>query len=99
MKEDLGKSLQARPEQIVYANILEKGMLLGLVVVLVTYFIYVAGIMKPYVPMDSITNYWQMNVHDYLHHCGIKSGWAWLSWSDMVIFSTSWGLHFLPESP
>ena len=89
MKEDLGKSLQARPEQIVYANILEKGMLLGLVVVLVTYFIYVAGIMKPYVPMDSITNYWQMNVHDYLHHCGIKSGWAWLSmvgYGDFVNF-------------
>jgi len=79
VKEDLGKSLQARPEQIVYANILEKGMLLGLVVILVTYCIYVVGIMKPYVPMDSITKYWQMNVHDYLHHCGIKAGWAWLS--------------------
>jgi hypothetical protein len=78
VKEDLGKSLQARPEQIVYANILEKGMLLGLVVILVTYCIYVVGIMKPYVPMDSVTRYWQMNVHDYLHHCGIKAGWAWL---------------------
>jgi hypothetical protein len=79
VKEDLGKSLQARPEQIVYANILEKGMLLGLVVVVVTYCIYVVGFMKPYVPMDSVTKYWQMNVQDYLHNCGIKSGWAWLS--------------------
>ncbi len=31
--DDLEKSLQARPEQVVYANILEKGMLLGLLLV------------------------------------------------------------------
>jgi hypothetical protein len=89
VQEDLGKSLQARPEQILYANILEKGMLLGLVVVLVTYSIYVVGIMKPYVPMDSVTTCWQMNVHDYLDHCGIKAGWAWLSpigYGDFVNF-------------
>jgi hypothetical protein len=89
VQEDLGKSLQARPEQILYANILEKGMLLGLVVVLVTYSIYVVGIMKPYVPMDSVTQCWQMNVHDYLDHCSIKAGWAWLSligYGDFVNF-------------
>ncbi len=22
---------------------------------------------------------WKMNVNDYLHHCDIKPGWAWLS--------------------
>jgi hypothetical protein len=79
VKDNPGKSLQAGPEQIVYANILEKGMLFGLLLVVVTYAIYVFGIMKPYVPMDAITRYWQMNVHDYLHQCGIKPGWAWVS--------------------
>lgn len=79
MKEDVKNSLHARPEQIVYANVLEKGMLLGLLLVLVTYCIYVFGILKPYVPMDEITKYWEMNVHDYLHHSGVKPGWAWLS--------------------
>lgn len=79
MKVDSEKSLQARPEQVVYAGILEKGMLFGLVLVLVTYLIYVFGIMKPYVSMNTITDSWQMNVHDYLQHCGIKAGWAWVS--------------------
>jgi hypothetical protein len=71
--------LQARPEQVVYANLLEKGMLLGLVLVLLTYGIYVLGLMKPLVSMESITKNWTMNVHDYLAQCGIKPGWAWLS--------------------
>lgn len=47
--------------------------------VLVLYFIYVLGVLKPYVPMNSIVTCWKMNVHDYLHHCDIKPGWAWLS--------------------
>jgi hypothetical protein len=77
--DDLETSLRARPEQIVYANILEKGMLLGLLLVLVMYFIYVLGILKPYVPMATITTCWEMNVNDYLHKCNIQPGWAWLS--------------------
>lgn len=79
MITDLDTSLKAGPEQIVYANILEKGMLLGLILVVVTYAIYVLGVVKPFVPMDSIINSWTMNVHDYLHHLDIQPGWAWLS--------------------
>lgn len=79
MKDDLEKSLQARPEQIVYADILEKGMLLGLFVVLVTYVIYILGVMKPYVPMEAVTKYWETGVQEYLHQCRIKPGWAWLT--------------------
>ena len=79
MTDDLEKLLRARPEQIAYANILEKGMLLGLVLIVITYCLYVFGIVKPYVPMESVTACWNMNVHDYLHQCRIDAGWAWLS--------------------
>ncbi len=79
MNTDPSTSLRARPEQVVYANILEKGMLTGLILVVVTYAIYVLGVVKPFVPMNSIIESWTLNVHDYLHHLGIKPGWAWLS--------------------
>jgi hypothetical protein len=75
--DDLEKSLQARPEQLVYANVLEKGMLFGLGVVLLTYITYITGIMKPYVPLDKITACWTLDVHHYLDTCKIKAGWAW----------------------
>ncbi|MEW6350938.1 MAG: hypothetical protein AB1646_17920 [Thermodesulfobacteriota bacterium] len=89
MTDDLEKSLRARPEQLVYASILEKGMLFGLLLVLVTYCLYVFGAFQPYVPMADIPKCWTMNVHDYLDHCKIHAGWAWLGmlkYSDFLNF-------------
>jgi len=79
MTNDNEASLSARPEQVVYANILEKGMLLGLILVVLTYVIYVLGFIKPFVSMEDIVTSWTMNVHDYLHKLHIEPGWAWLS--------------------
>ena len=78
MEEKTNDLLKATPEQLLYARILEKGMYLGLLILFITYVLYVFGIMDPYIPMDKISNYWSMNVHDYLEHAEIKNGWAWL---------------------
>ena len=71
-------SLQAGPEQVTYAKILEKGMFLGLVLILVTFLIYVIGIMKPYIPVDQVPKYWHLNVESYLEATKTHSGWSWL---------------------
>lgn len=71
-------SLQAGPEQVTYAKILEKGMFLGLVLVLVTFLIYVIGIMKPYIPVDQVPKYWHLNVESYLEATKTHAGWSWL---------------------
>ncbi len=78
MVNDKEASLNARPEQVVYANILEKGMLFGLILVVVTYGLYVLGVIKPFVSMEDIVGSWTLNVHDYLHKLHIEPGWSWL---------------------
>jgi len=78
MEEKANDLLKATPEQLIYAGILEKGMYLGLLILFITYALYVFGIMDPYIPLDKISDYWSMNVHDYLEHAEIKNGWAWL---------------------
>jgi len=78
MQEKTNDLLKATPEQLLYAGILEKGMYLGLLILFITYALYVFGIMDPYIPLDKISDYWSMNVHDYLEHAEIKNGWAWL---------------------
>ncbi len=79
---------KANPEQILYAGILEKGMLIGLVLMFITFALYVFGIMKPAIPVDQIANYWSTPVHDYLvnidnnflHRDGnLITGWKWVS--------------------
>lgn len=71
-------NLKAGPEQIRYAAILEKGMILGLVILFITFGVYAFGILKPYIPLDQISGYWSLNVHDYLEEAHIQTGWSWL---------------------
>ena len=83
------------PEQVLYANILNKGMLLGLLVLMVTFAIYVFGIVTPYVPLDKLSNYWNLGVNDYLHELNIPTGWAWLGMLGYSDFMNFIGIAFL----
>jgi hypothetical protein len=78
MEHNNDTSLKASPEQMLYAAILEKGMYVGLLILFITFAIYVFGIMKPYIPMSEISKYWGLNVHEYLETAHIQDGWAWL---------------------
>lgn len=83
------RKLEAGPEQILYASILEKGMYVGLLILFITFAVYAFGIMKPYIPTDQVSHYWSMNVHDYLEHAHIKTGWSWvgmINYGDFINF-------------
>jgi hypothetical protein len=80
---------QATEEQLLYANILNKGMLVGLLGLVITFIIYGAGILEPKIPLEQVQNYWVMPVNDYLQLSGIHAGWAWLGnlgYGDMLNF-------------
>ncbi len=70
--------LEAGPEQVLYAAVLEKGMYVGLFILFITFALYVFGIMKPFIPLEEIPRYWSMGVHDYLEEIGAHGGWTWL---------------------
>jgi len=77
---------EAQDEQLVYAKVLEIGMYLGLMILFITFALYVSGILAPAVPVDQISSYWSQGVHeyleavnhDYLHMEHPPTGWAWL---------------------
>ncbi len=77
----------ADEEQLLYANILQVGMYLGLTLLLVTFALYTSGVVTPAVPVEQLPDYWSMNVDDYLeatnrdhlHHADPISGWSWLT--------------------
>jgi hypothetical protein len=90
---------EASAEQLLYANILEKGMYLGLVSMIITFALYVSGIMPSVVPLSEVANYWNMPVGEYLTAINqnflqrehAPTGWAWLSLLGKGDF-----LNFLP---
>ena len=87
--------LEAGPEQILYASILQKGMFVGLVILFITFALYALSIMKPYIALHEVSYYWGMNVHDYLHHAHIKTGWSWVGMLNYVDFINFIGVAIL----
>lgn len=67
------------PEQMRYAVILERGAYLGIVIMIITYALYVLGVMTPHVPIDTVINSWHLGVHDYLAATDSPTGWGWLA--------------------
>ena len=80
-------SSQASKEQILYASILNKGMLIGLASLIIIFIIYCSGVSDPFIPMKKVEAYWIVSVHEYLEGSGMQPGWAWfgkLQYSDML---------------
>ena len=80
-------SAEANEEQLLYASILAKGMYLGLGILLVTFLLYVSGIVQPGVPIEELPNYWTLSAHEYLeavnhdflHREELILGWGWVA--------------------
>jgi len=78
-------SAAASGDQLLYATILARGMYLGLGILLVTFFLYLTGIMDPGVPIQELPNYWTLSAHEYLeavnheflHQPEVVVGWGW----------------------
>jgi hypothetical protein len=65
-------------EQLVYAQWLDGGMKAGLLLLVATFALYVAGAVTPHVPVVDLPRYWTMPVKQYLAATGIEAGWGWL---------------------
>lgn len=68
---------KASEEQIAYANVLNIGMWLGLFLLIVTFFVYISGVIPSYVPIDDLPKYWNMRVHDFNAALNAPTGWGW----------------------
>jgi len=82
-------ALKATEEQVLYANILNMGMLVGLAGLAVTFILYGSGILEPQIPIDQVQTYWILSVNEYLQQSGMQAGWAWfgnLQFGDMLNF-------------
>ncbi len=91
----MDKKMLATEEQLAYARLLDAGMKLGLLVLIVTFIVYLAGILTPHVPVNDLPKYWKMPVHKYLVATNIHPGWAWLGMLGKGDFLNFIGIAFL----
>ena len=81
--------LKSTDEQLLYSKILNGGMLLGLSGLVVTFILYISGILQPLIPLEEVETYWVLPVSEYLEKSGMQPGWAWftnMQFGDMLNF-------------
>lgn len=69
---------KAAPEQVRYADLLFYGCWIGIFLMIITYIVYLAGILEPHIPLKEIPQYWTMSVDHYLHEGNVPRGWGWV---------------------
>jgi hypothetical protein len=91
----LSEAARPMPEQITYANLLFLAVWLSILLMILTYFIYVTDLVSPHVPIEVVQQNWTSSVGDYLHTTGSPQGWAWLRLLDTGDYLNFIGLTIL----
>ena len=65
-------------EQHVYARWLDIGTRISLAVLILTFAIYVLGLVEPLVPPQELARLWTLPVDRYVAATGAPTGWGWL---------------------
>ncbi len=82
-------------EQLRYAQWLDLGTRVGLVLLVASFALYVSGLVPPHIPVADLPALWVLPVDQYLAATGLQGGWSWLGQlrsSDMMNFA---GIAFL----
>lgn len=79
-KSSVSKSNKyASPEQLRYAKVLGYGIRTGFILLVISFFLYVSGILHPLVPISEIPKYWGLPVDQYVKITHTPTGWAWVT--------------------
>ena len=89
------RKIMATEEQLAYARLLDQGMKVGLLMLVITFLIYLSGVLTPHVAVNDLPNYWKLSVNKYLEATGINAGWAWLGMLGKGDFLNFTGIAFL----
>ncbi len=82
-------------EQIVYANILYYGSLLGMILLAATFIVYVSGVMEPYISYEQLPELWTHDTHYLIEKTDAPVGWGWLGMLNYSDFLNLLTLAFL----
>lgn len=83
------------PEQLAYADLLDLGMKIGFVALLISFVLYLTGIVPPHIPVEDLPKYWAMPVGEYLKAADVHIGWSWVHLIDKGDFMNFAGIAFL----
>lgn len=85
----------ATREQLTYAAVLDLGMKIGMGALILSFIVYMTGLLPPHIPHEELPNYWGLPLNDYLEATHVKNGWGWLELAGTGDFINFFGIAFL----
>lgn len=64
-------------EKLAYAELVEKGVKIGLFILTISFFLYVSGLLEPKIPLSELNQYIGLSSKEYLKAVGLEQGWSW----------------------
>ncbi|MBO8138615.1 MAG: DUF1634 domain-containing protein [Desulfotomaculum sp.] len=65
-------------EQVAYANMINYGQWIGMAMLVVTFFIYMSGMMPGLISPDQVAQTWHLSCDEFLEVNNMPHGWNWL---------------------
>ncbi|MBK6854019.1 MAG: hypothetical protein IPG93_21155 [Burkholderiales bacterium] len=66
-------------EQLYYAQLLDWGNRIGLLVLIATFAAYAFGVVTPLVPLEQLPTLWTLPTPEFLARSGLPTGWGWIA--------------------
>jgi ABC-type Na+ efflux pump permease subunit len=69
----------ASPEQLRYAKVLGIGVQVGFALLVLSFLLYLFGVLPPLVPVDQLPKYWGLPVAEFVKATNTPTGWGWVA--------------------
>lgn len=79
----------------VYARWLDIAGRTGLILIAISFTIYLIGAVESHVPLVEIPSYWGLSASEYMKAVGYRGGWSWLSLVHKADYMNFVGVCFL----
>ncbi len=83
------------PQQAAYASLLQVLVNTSLVMIIISFIIYLAGILDPLIAISDLPQYWSLPLHEFIAETNSPTGWNWTSYLSKGDYLNFLGIAFM----
>ena len=83
------------PQQAAYAKLLQALVNTSLVMIIISFIVYLTGVLDPLIAISDLPRYWSLPLHEFITETNSPIGWNWISYLDKGDYLNFLGIAFM----